>query len=189
MNKAYKILAALGFTVSIFSAGQADAMVVSGISQSMTIADKTVTATDQDGQKIKFISDGRVLRLMSADGTHDYLSFNSFDGHYNDVSYNVRAIETSDPNMRLFEINASHGVNGRNCGYWLVGKNGGNWTTYVSWNSFKNIGFHVNEWHRLSSTIEKQQLVVTSRDRYGHVDFQTQVFWDSNAQWFGLKRF
>ena len=45
MNKAYKILAALGFAVSIFSAGQADAMVVSGISQSMTIADKT----DGDG--------------------------------------------------------------------------------------------------------------------------------------------
>ena len=52
MNKAYKILAALGVAVSIFSAGQADAMVVSGISQSMTIADKTVMATDQDGQKI-----------------------------------------------------------------------------------------------------------------------------------------
>ena len=64
----------------------------------------------------------------------------------------------------------------------------GQWTTYVSWNSFANIGFRVDRWHQLSSRIVDQQLVVTSTDGYGHVDFQTQVFWDGSCGWFGLRR-
>ena len=190
MNHISRIFAAAGIAATLlFSQGQADAMTVTGISQGMTIADKTVTATDQDGQKVKFVSDGRVMRLMSADGAKDYLSFNSFDGRYTGVDFNVRAIETTDPGMRLFEITATRGAQGKSCGYWLVGKRDGLWTTYVSWNSLANIGFRVDRWHKLVSSIVDQQLVIKSYDGYGHVDFQTQVFWDSTCQWFGLKRF
>lgn len=189
MNRISKLLAAFGIAASlVFSQGQADAMTVTGISQSMTIADKTVTAADQDGKKIKFVSDGRVLRLMSADGTEDFLSFNSFDGHYTGVDFNVRAIETTDPGMRLFEITAARGADARNCGYWLVGKWNGLWTTYVSWNSFANVGFRVNRWHQLSSHIVDHQLVVTSTDGYGQTDFQAQIFWDAASHWFGIRR-
>ena len=189
MNRISRILAAAGIaTAMAFSQGQADAMTVTGISQGMTIADKTVTATDQDGQKVKFISNGRVMRLMSADGTKDFLSFNSFDGHYDGVDFNVRAIETTDPGMRLFEITATRGAGAKSCGYWLVGKHDGLWTTYVSWNSLANIGFRVDRWHNLSTSIVDQQLIVTSHDAYGNTDFQTQVFWDSICQWFGLRR-
>lgn len=189
MNRIRKLLAAAGIAATmVLSQGQADAMVVTGISQSMTIADKTVTATDQDGQKIKFVSDGRVMRLMSADGEKDYLSFNSFDGRYTGVDFNVRAIETTDPGMRLFEITATHGANEKNCGYWLVGKHNGLWTTYISWNSLANIGFRVDRWHKLSSRIVDQQLVITSTNSYGRTDFQTQAFWDASCDWFGVRR-
>lgn len=189
MNQVRTLLAAVGIAVSLaFLQGQADAMAVTGISQSMTIGDKTVTAADQDGQKIKFVSDGRVMRLMSADGTKDFLSFNSFDGHYTGVDFNVRAIETTDPGMRLFEITATRGAEARNCGYWLVGKWNGLWTTYVSWNSFANVGFRVNQWHQLTSRIVDQHLVVTSTDGYGHTDFQAQIFWDADSHWFGIRR-
>ena len=189
MNRISRLFAAAGFAAAmVFAQGQADAMVVTGISQSMTIADKTVTATDQDGEKIKFVADGKVMRLMSADGTKDYMSFNSFDGLYTGVEFSVRAIETADPGKRLFEIIATRGGNGKNCGYWLIGKHMGQWTTYVSWNSFANIGFRVDRWHQLSSRIVDQQLVVTSTNGYGHVDFQTQVFWDASCGWFGLRR-
>ena len=189
MFKITKLIAVLGIAIFMSSsAATADAMVVTGVSPSMMVADKTVTATDQYGKKIKFVADGKVLRLMSADGQEDFMSFNSFDGIYNGVDFNVRAVETNDPSMRLFEITAVHS-NGRNCGYWLVGQKWGLWTTFVSWNSFKNIGFHVNQWHRLESQIENQQLVVKSYDAYGHVDFQTQILWDASCEWFGLKRF
>ena len=189
MNHICKILAVVGIVAAMtFSQGQADAMTVTGISQGMTIADKTVTATDQDGQKVKFVSDGRVMRLMSADGTQDFLSFNSFDGHYDGVAFNVRAIETLDPGMRLFEIMATRGAGEKSCGYWLIGKRNGLWITYVSWNSLSNIGFRVDRWHKLTSSVVDQQLIVTSRDAYGKTDFQTQVFWDSASQWFGLRR-
>ena len=190
MNRISKIFAAAGIAAAmVFSQGQADAMTVTGISQGMTVADKTVTATDQDGQKIKFVSDGHVMHLMSADGVKDFLSFNSFDGRTDGVDFNVRAIETTDPGMRLLEITATRGAHAKNCGYWLVGKHNGLWTAYVSWNSLSNIGFRVDRWHSLSSSIVDQQLVVTSHDGYGNVDFQTQVFWDSDCQWFGLRRF
>ena len=79
----------------------ASAMDVTGVSKAMTIGTKTVTATDKAGDKVKFVSDGKVLRLMSADGTQDYLSFNSFDGIYTGVDFSVRAVETTAPEMRL----------------------------------------------------------------------------------------
>lgn len=171
----------------VLAAPTADAMTVTGLSQGLTIGDKTVTAADQDGARIKFVAEKSVLRLMSEDGTVDIMSFTSFDGRYYDVDYSVRAIETADPAKRLFEITATRGE--KNCGYWLIGKHDGVWTTYVSWNSLANIGFYTNQWHRLVSTVEGAQLVLTSYDRYGHVDFKTQIFWDDESGWFGLRRY
>jgi DNA repair exonuclease SbcCD ATPase subunit len=41
----------------------------------------------------------------------------------------------------------------------------------------------------LKATIENQQLVVTSYDGYGNMDWRAQVFWNADDGWFGLKRF
>ena len=91
MNRLVKVFAcALFASVIVGGSSQASAMNISGVSQSMTIGEKTVTASDENGAKIKFVSDGKVLRLMSADGTKDFLSFNSFDGIYSGVDYSVR---------------------------------------------------------------------------------------------------
>ena len=189
MNRWGKALGCALLVSALVGGGSvASAMNVTGVSKAMTIGDKTVTASDQEGNKVKFVTDGKVLRLMSADGTEDYLSFNSFDGIYTGVSYSVRAIETADPAMRLYEIAADR--QGKSCGYWLVGKHSsGAWTTYVSWNSFANLGFRTDRWHQLKSTIENQQLVVTSYDSRGRMDWRAQVFWNDKDGWFGLKRF
>lgn len=185
-----KIIVGLSLMFSVAVAGStASAMTVTGLSQGMTVADKTVMTSDQLGNKIKFVAKGNVLHLMSGDGTEDFLTFGSFDGIYTNVNYNVRAIETTDPAKRLFEITATRGASEKSCGYWLVGQQDGSWTTYVSWNSLANIGFYTNQWHRLVSTIENQQIVLTSYDRYNHVDFKTQIFWDDNSDWFGLRRY
>ena len=190
MNRLAKFLACalLASSVVAGSAAPASAMNITGVSQAMTIANKTVTASDENGQKIKFVSDGKVLRLMSADGTKDFLSFSSFDGIYSGVDYSVRAVETADPAMRIFEIAATR--EGKNCGYWLVGNHiGGAWTTYVSWNSFANLGFRTDRWHELKATIENQQLIITSYTARGNMDWRAQVFWNAQDGWFGLKRF
>ena len=188
MNRLVKTFAgALAASLFICGAPTADAMSVTGVSQEMTIGSKTVTANDQDGAKVKFVSDGKVLRLMSADGKQDFLSFSSFDGIQSGVEFSVRAIETTDPAKRLFEISATR--NHKSCGYWLVGKHIGVWTTYVSWNSFANLGFRTDRWHQLKSTIENQQLIVTSYDGYGRMDWRAQVFWNNEDGWCGLKRF
>lgn len=188
MNRLVKSFAcAFAASLFIWGAASADAMSVTGVSQEMAVGSKTVTASDQDGAKIKFVSDGKVLRLMSADGKQDFLSFSSFDGIQSGVEFSVRAIETTEPAKRLFEINATR--DSKSCGYWLVGKHNGVWTTYVSWNSFANLGFRTNRWHQLKSTIENQQLVVTSYDGYGNMDWRAQVFWHNEDGWCGLKRF
>ena len=157
MNRWAKFFACALLAAVVTGTGvSASAMNITGVSQAMTVGSKTVTASDEKGDKVKFVSDGKILRLMSADGTKDFLSFNSFDGIYSGVDYSVRAIETTDPTMRLFEIAATR--EGKSCGYWLVGNNiGGAWTTYVSWNSFANLGFRTDRWHDLKATIENQQ--------------------------------
>lgn len=188
MKRLGKALACGVLVSALLGGSAASAMNITGVSKALTIGSKTVTASDQDGAKVKFITDGKVLRLMSADGSQDFLSFNSFDGIYTGVDFSVRAIETTDPAMRLFEIEAVR--EGKSCGYWLVGKHvSGPWTTYVSWNSFANLGFRTDRWHQLKSTIENQQLVITSYDARGRVDWRAQVFWHEKDGWFGLKRF
>lgn len=189
MNRWGKALAcALLASAVVGGSSMASAMNVTGVSKALTIGTKTVTATDKTGDKVKFVTDGKVLRLMSADGTQDYLSFNSFDGIYTGVDFSVRAVETAEPEMRLYEIEATR--EGKSCGYWLVGKHvSGVWTTYVSWNSFANLGFRTDRWHQVKSTIENQQIVVTSYDGRGNMDWRAQIFWNEKDGWFGLKRF
>jgi len=190
MNRLVKIFACALFAAAITGGNSSlvSAMNITGASQSMTIGEKTVTASDENGAKIKFVSDGKILRLMSADGKEDFLSFSSFDGIYSGVDYSVRALETDDPAMRIFEIAATR--EGKSCGYWLVGNHiAGTWTTYVSWNSFANLGFRTDRWHQLKATIENQQLVITSYSARGNMDWRAQVFWNANDGWFGLKRF
>jgi len=189
MNRWAKFFACALLAAVVTGTGvTASAMNITGVSQAMTVGSKTVTASDEKGDKVKFVCDGKILRLMSADGTKDFLSFNSFDGIYSGVDYSVRAIETTDPTMRLFEIAATR--EGKSCGYWLVGNHiGGAWTTYVSWNSFANLGFRTDRWHDLKATIENQQLVITSYNGYGKMDWRAQVFWNEQDGWFGLKRF
>ena len=107
MNRWAKFFACALLAAVVTGTGvSASAMNITGVSQAMTVGSKTVTASDEKGDKVKFVSDGKILRLMSADGTKDFLSFNSFDGIYSGVDYSVRAIETTDPTMRLFEIAA-----------------------------------------------------------------------------------
>ena len=140
---------------------------------------------------------------MSRNGTRDYLSFTAYDGDNAGIGYKIRKIYTTFPSMQFFEIIADVGAHAKNCGYWIIGKKDGQWVTYVSIDSLTAMGYTPGEWHQISTALNNDatgRFILTSRHeymppgaQYGYqrkfaVDLQLQLFWDQNAQWFGIRR-
>ncbi|MGN8831212.1 hypothetical protein ACTQV0_02725 [Selenomonas montiformis] len=155
-----------------------------------------------EGERVSFIvqPDGS-MRLFSRDGQHDYLSFcNYYEGQGGD-GWGVRKIEIKNPNRVLFEIKATAGAHARNVGYWIIGKYKGKWVTFVSLDTLSQYGYAVGGWHRISTDLDYAgNFVLTSQHEYmppgamyGYqarmaTDFMAKLFWDNNAQWFGIQR-
>ena len=156
-----------------------------------------------DNEPLKFVlqKDG-TLRLMSRDGKHDYMSFVNYVGAKGGVGYKIRTICTTDPDMTFFEINADVGAHAMNCGYWLIGKHDGQWVTYVSLDSLATMGYTIGEWHQIRTKIDEDGtgrfILISSHEylppgaqyqyqRKHAVDLQLELFWDENAQWFGMR--
>lgn len=156
-----------------------------------------------DNEPLKFVlqKDG-TLRLMSRDGKHDYMSFVNYVGAKGSVGYKIRTICTTDPDMTFFEINADVGAHAMNCGYWLIGKHDGQWVTYVSLDSLATMGYTIGEWHQIRTKIDEDGtgrfILISSHEylppgaqyqyqRKHAVDLQLELFWDENAQWFGMR--
>lgn len=136
-----------------------------------------------DNEEAKFIlRDDGVLQLMSQDGKQVYLSFcaSEKDG----VGFTVREIRTTNPAKIFYEINADAGAHVQNCGYWLVGKQHGQWVQYVSLESFVPLGYSLSEWHRLATSINKDG---DARFILNDTQMQLELFWDDDAQWFGVQ--
>lgn len=156
-----------------------------------------------DNEPLKFVlqKDG-TLRLMSRDGKHDYMSFINYVGAKGGVGYKIRTIRTTNPDMTFFEINADVGAHAMNCGYWLIGKHDGQWVTYVSLDSLATMGYTIGEWHQIRTKIDEDGtgrfILISSHEylppgaqyqyqRKHAVDLQLELFWDENAQWFGMR--
>lgn len=104
--------------------------------------------------------------------------------------------------MTFFEINADVGAHAMNCGYWLIGKHDGQWVTYVSLDSLATMGYTIGEWHQIRTKIDEDGtgrfILISSHEylppgaqyqyqRKHAVDLQLELFWDENAQWFGMR--
>lgn len=175
------------------------AMTVTTVGKPIFLSVDGETATSGD---IKFVTKDGVMRLLSKDGSRDYLSFINYDGITGQgVDYAIRDVYTTDPAMHLWEITATVGAHNKNCGYWLVGKAGdNNYVAYVSHVSFINLGFTSREWHQIRSELVNGQLLITSSHTYlpfgkkyeyeavSTDDFRVQTFWDEKSKWFGLRK-
>lgn len=153
---------------------------------------------------MKFVlPDDGILRLKSIGGYHDYMSFINYLGPNEAVSYSIRRIHTIDPKITFFEITATKGAHGMNCGYWLIGKRNGQWVTYVSLNSLAAMEYAIGDWRIIRTDINKDgtgRFILTSQydylppgarsqaDRYKVTDLQIEFFWDEKAQWIGMRR-
>lgn len=158
-----------------------------------------------DGEDLKFVvQDDDILRLMSRDGIHDYLSFINYYGPAAEsgIGYAVREIPTTDPGLTFYEINADVGAHAKNCGYWLIGKRNGRWVAYVSLDDLAAMGYTIGDWHQIRTFINKDgdgRFILTSQHEYmppgavyGYqrrfaVDLRLELFWDDSAQWIGMR--
>lgn len=140
---------------------------------------------DDDNEKICFEIDKKAyLRLYNKKSRTDYLSFIPYmDNQYN-TKFEIREVHTENPDMTFYEIIAKK--YDLNVGYWLIGKNNGKWTSYISYESFINMGYNPKVDHVLYSSIENGNLVLRTTTEDGRTDFAIQAFWDPSAQWFGV---
>ena len=157
-----------------------------------------------DNESGKFVTlNSGVLKLMSRDGRHDYMSFTGYDGTNAGIGYAVREVYTTNPSMKFFEIIADRGAHAKNCGYWIVGKRDGNWVCFVSIDSLAQMGYTSGDWHQIRTAINEDGtgiFLLTSQHEYMPpgaqfqyqrkfaVDLRLQLFWDQNARWFGIRK-
>lgn len=152
-----------------------------------------------NGEKVAFVYQGTYLKLMSADKTHDYLSFISNNG--TTATFRVKSLTTVDPAMKLWEVKARgtdmHGY--ANEGYWLVGLKNNKYVTYISQDSLNEMGYGKNPQY---STYALRTQVINGHYYIdaGHartettgstelrtiLDFSVRADWDDQAQWFKL---
>lgn len=177
----------------------AQAMSIASVGKPIYLSRDNETATSGN---VKFVTKDGLLKLWSKDGKQDILSFINCDGITGQgVDYEIRDVYTSNPTKHLWEIIATAGPLGKNCGYWLVGQTPeGYYVPYVTHFSFSNLGYTIKQWHKIRSELVNGLLLVTSSHTYlprgaqseyeaqSVDDFRVQIFWDDSSNWFGLRK-
>lgn len=158
-----------------------------------------VTTKAQNGETVAFTYYGKYVKLTSADGTHDYLSFITNDKKI--AAFKIKTIQTIEPNLKLWEIKArSNAMNGHaNDGFWLVGQKNGKYVTYISQDSLTEMGYgqdsaypvhslrtRVINGHYYIDASHAREDAASSEDLRTVIDFSVRADWDANAQWFDL---
>lgn len=138
-----------------------------------------------DNEEAKFIlrADG-VLQLTSQDGQAAYLALASTEKDPYAASYTIRKFGITNSEKAFYEIHATAGAHEQTCGYWIIGKHGGQWVTYISLESLVPMGYDLNCYHQLHSRINENN---SGRLILGDAIIQFEFFWDDAAQWFGVR--
>lgn len=98
---------------------------------------------DEEGVQF-FLADDGTLQLMNKNTKDVYKTF--VPAEQGMVGYRVRDVFTANPEKIFFEINATIGAHEENCGYWLIGKQNGQWVTYVTLEDLAKNGYAIDQW-------------------------------------------
>lgn len=156
---------------------------------------KTVSIRTDSNESASFMYTGRELFLKDKTGKI-VLDFPCTFIGINFSDYDVKAIHATNPKKTFWIISSISG-NGRTMGIWIVGQmNNGKFVKYKQPNSFPNVG----KPHAFTIEPSGDVLKVTARmeywpsgAQYGYqrkfvTDYQTELFWDEKADWFGENR-
>lgn len=207
-----KILLPIFFMFLLFSVGGTSA---SGRSQEAAVFfhlyDATTTGRYAGYRPITYMFQNRsvtftfhgdtTLHLFDDDRNQYCLSFPTYHPEdQNNVDYEIRPLYTTSPELAFFEIMAYTGSPARTCGYWIIGKAQGTWTTYVSFDSLIAMGLTPNQVHRITTEVidgTYGNLILTSTHYYmpfGRTDpsqyiripdLIVELYWEPSSQWFG----
>ena len=155
---------------------------------------------DEEGVQF-FLADDGTLQLMNKNTKDVYKSF--VPSEQGMVGYRVRDVFTANPEKIFFEINATIGAHEENCGYWLIGKENGQWVTYVTLEDLAKNGYAIDQWRQIVTKINTDgsgRFILLSQYEYMPpeatfgmqrkycTDLQLELLWDDAAQGFVMRR-
>jgi len=152
------------------------------------------------GEKLKFVRhfedyNNAYIKLMSADGQKDYLSFPV--KKYISSTISVKEVQGINPNIKFWIVRSIHGVSDSACdGFWVIGPYENKYIPYVTLDGLQKAGL---EGYEVSSKITNGyfqiQGFVRNRgndlSRTGEMDSLKStmlLFWDDEAHWFGISK-
>lgn len=155
-----------------------------------------------EGERVRFVmGKDNVLRMCSPDGKKVFMTFAEKFGDNAGIGYKVTRITLKDSGKVFFEVNADQGAHAKNAGYWIVGKYKGDWAPFIDLDTLAEYGYTPYEWHQIGTTVDENgDFILTSSHEYmppgaqfGYelrhaTDFEVNIFWDEDSEWFGIKR-
>lgn len=158
-----------------------------------------------DAPKVRAVefltADDGTLHLMNKNTKDVYKTFVPAENGM--VGYRVRDVFTANPENIFFEINATIGAHEQNCGYWLIGKENGQWLTYVTLEDLAKNGYAIDQWRQIVTKINTDgsgRFILLSQYEYMppeatfgmqrryFTDLQLELLWDDAAPGFVMRR-
>ena len=155
---------------------------------------------EEDGVQF-FRADDDTLQLMNKNTKDVYKTF--VPSEQGMVGYRVRDVFMANPEKIFWEINATIGAHEQNCGYWLIGKENGQWVTYVTLEYLAKNGYAINKWRQIVTKINTDgsgRFILLSQYEYMPpeatfgmqrkycTDLQLELLWDDAVQGFVMRR-
>ena len=138
-----------------------------------------------------FLADDGTLQLMNKNTQDVYKTFVPLEQGM--VGYRVRDVFTAKPENIFFEINATIGAHEQNCGYWLIGKENGQWVTYVTLDQWRQIVTKINTDGSGRFILLSQYEYMPPEATFGmqrryFTDLQLELLWDDATQGFVMRK-
>ena len=112
----------------------------------------------------------------------------------------MREIRVPGETKRFWEIFATVGAHDKNCGYWMISEENGQWHFELLMEDLVIAGYKPLEWHLLSSKNENGQYILESAIEYmpegaqfGYerkilVDWNAEMVWSEKTRSFLLRQ-
>ena len=109
--------------------------------------------------------DGTIV-LMDGAGKQK-MAMRNIDAAKGGVGFYVREIRVpEETDKRFWEIFATVGAHDKNCGYWLISEESGQWRFELMVEDLIAVGYKPMDWHLLTSKIEDGQYILESAIEY-----------------------
>ena len=108
---------------------------------------------------------GGWIGLFDKDGNRK-MAMRNIDAAEGGVGFYVRELRVPGEPKRFWEVFATVGAHDKNCGYWLISEESGQWRFELMVEDLIAVGYKPMDWHLLTSKIEDGQYILESAIEY-----------------------